>query len=137
MKSWLKYLVLLVVGGAIYCGIEILWRGHTHAAMAVVGGVCFLICGEMNEMFLWDIPLEIQMLLCCGCITWVELLSGIILNLGMGLAIWDYSNMPLNLWGQICLPYMVLWYFLSAVGIILDDWLRYWWFDEERPHYTL
>ena len=53
----------------------------------------------------------------------------------LGLNIWDYSNMPLNLWGQICLPFSCLWFFLSAVAIILDDELRYNIFGEEKPHY--
>ena len=29
------------------------------------------------------------------------------------------------------------WVPLSVVAIVLDDWVRYWLFAEERPHYTL
>lgn len=45
--------------------------------------------------------------------------------------------MPFNLWGQICLPFSVLWVFLAGIAVVLDDWLRYWLFREERPHYVI
>ena len=51
--------------------------------------------------------------------------------------VWDYSGMPLNYKGQICLPFSILWIFVSIAAVVLDDWLRYWLFGEERPHYTL
>lgn len=54
-----------------------------------------------------------------------------------GLGVWDYSGMPLNYKGQICLPFSILWIFVSIAAVVLDDWLRYWLFGEERPHYTL
>lgn len=76
-----------------------------------------------------------QMLICSIIITAVEFTSGLILNVWLGLGIWDYSNMPFNILGQICLPFTLLWYVLSAPAIILDDYLRYWIFGEEKPHY--
>ena len=38
--------------------------------------------------------------------------------------IWDYSGMPCNLLGQICLPYFLLWHPVSLGAILLDAWLR-------------
>ena len=37
----------------------------------------------------------------------------------MGWNVWDYSDMPLNLYGQICLPFTGLWFLLCipAFGI--------------------
>ena len=55
----------------------------------------------------------------------------------LGLGVWDYSGMLLNYKGQICLPFSILWIFVSVAAVVLDDWLRYWLFGEERPHYTL
>ena len=43
--------------------------------------------------------------------------------------------MPFNLLGQICLPFAVAWLALAAVAIVLDDYLRYWLFGEEKPRY--
>lgn len=133
--KWLKGLFLFLVGGLIYYGIEILYRGYSHPAMILVGGICFLLCGELNEVIPWEMPLPLQMLICSIMITAVEFVSGMILNIHLGMAIWDYSGLPFNVYGQICLPFMLVWYFLAAVAIILDDYLRYWLFHEERPHY--
>ena len=57
------------------------------------------------------------------------------LNLMLGLHIWDYSDMPFNFLGQICLPFTILWLFLSLLCIFVDDWLRHALFHEEKPHY--
>ena len=45
MKRLSKHLFLFLVGGLIYYGIEMLWRGHSHILMAMVGGICFLLVG--------------------------------------------------------------------------------------------
>lgn len=137
MKQLCKFLFLFAVGGILYAIIEVLWRGYTHWTMAVLGGSCFIICGMVNEVLSWDTPLWIQALICCLAITVAELVAGLILNLWLGLGIWDYSGLPYNLAGQICLGYSCLWHLLSVPAIVLDDWLRYWFFGEERPRYNL
>ena len=53
------------------------------------------------------------------------------------LNVWDYSNMPLNVLGQICLPFSLLWVIIAIGAIILDDYIRYCFFDEEKPRYKL
>lgn len=136
MKEFIENLLLALVGGALYCLIEVLFRWHTYPSMFVVGGVCFLLCGLLNEFIPWEMPLQLQMLTCAVMITAVEFLAGLILNVRFGLGIWDYSNMPLNFMGQICLPFSVAWFFISGVAIILDDYLRYWFFKGEKPHYV-
>ncbi len=103
--------------------------------MWVVGGICFLICGAVNEYYPWDMPLLEQMTIAAVFITVVELFSGIVLNLKLGMHVWDYSGIPLNLYGQICVPFTAAWFILSGAAIILDDYLRHWLFGEERPHY--
>jgi uncharacterized membrane protein len=77
------------------------------------------------------------MLLGAIIITGLEFLTGVLVNLWLGLSVWDYSYMPFNLLGQICLPYSILWLLLSAVIILLDDFLRYRLFDEEKQQYRL
>lgn len=130
-----KPLVLFGIGGFIYIAIELLWRGHTHWSMFLVGGICFLLVGYINEVFTFDMSLIKQMFISSIIITTVEFLVGLLIN--RNYTIWDYSNMPLNILGQICLPYSVLWFLLSFLAIILDDYLRYWLFGEEKPHYKL
>lgn len=135
MKYIFKYAVLLIIGGILYCLIEVVARGHTHWSMFLVGGICFLICGGLNELYSWDMLLPIQMIMCSVAITAVEFVSGIVLNVILDLNVWNYSNMPLNIMGQICLPFTIIWLFLSLPAIVLDDYLRYWIFNEEKPSY--
>lgn len=137
MKAVLKHAVLALVGGCIYYAIEIAWRGHSHWTMAVLGGICFVLVGGINEFFPWSMPLALQGVIGAAIITALEFTAGVVLNVWLGLGIWDYSTMPLNVLGQICLPFTLLWVPLSIVAVVLDDWLRHWLFGEERPHYTL
>ena len=117
--------------------IEILYRGYSHITMYLLGGFCFVIVGLVNNKFKWRTPIFKQMLIATVIITIAELFAGIILNGFLGLNIWDYSYMPFNLLGQICLTYMFLWFLLSAPAIILDDVLRWQFFGEDKPHYYL
>lgn len=90
-----------------------------------------------NKEYRWDMPLLKQMFVSAIIIAMIEFEAGVILNGGYKLNIWDYSDMPFNIWGQVCLPYAILWFFLSLPAIVLDDYLRYWIFGEKKPHYTL
>lgn len=130
-------LTLFGVGGAVYIMMEIFWRGYSHWTMFIVGGLCFVLIGLINEFYTYEMPLARQMLIGACIVTVVEFISGCIINLWLGWNVWDYSDMPFNVLGQVCLPYMVLWFLLSGAAIILDDYLRYWWFDEEYPHYKI
>lgn len=137
MKQILKNMILCCVGGALYIVIELLWRGYSHWTMFILGGICFFYIGLINEEFTWDMPLVKQMFIGAIVITMWEFLFGMIVNGVYNLNVWDYSNMPFNILGQICLPYCILWFFISLPAIVLDDWLRYWLFKEENPHYKL
>lgn len=127
---------LAVVGGAIYVLLEMAWRGHSHWTMFLLGGVCFLALGLINEVIPWEMPLWMQVLIGVCMVTALELLTGCVVNLWLGWGIWDYSGLPGNILGQICPQYFLLWLPVSLAGIVLDDWLRYCLWGEERPHYT-
>lgn len=136
MKA-VRPLTLFGVGGVVYIMMELLWRGHSHWTMFIVGGLCFVLIGLINEYYNYDMPLVKQMLIGACIVTAVEFTSGCIVNLCLGWNVWDYSDIPLNILGQVCLPYTILWFLLSGAAIILDDYLRYWWFGEEYPHYRI
>ena len=135
MKRYHKEIILWLIGGLLYMGIELIWRGYSHWTMFVLGGICFILLGRINEVIPWDMPLWLQVLIGTAIITGLEFITGCIVNLWLGWNVWDYSNVPLNVFGQICLPYILLWAPISLAGIILDDCLRYWLFKEERPNY--
>ena len=130
-------LILFVIGGLLYLLIELVFRGHTHCTMFFVGGLCFVLVGAINEVISWETPLVIQCIIGGVIITAVEFVSGCIINLWLGWAVWDYRDMPFNLLGQICLPFSLLWVLISAVAIVVDDYVRYYLFGEERPRYKL
>lgn len=44
--------------------------------------------------------------------------------------------LPFNILGQISLPFTLIWFLLSGVIIIVDDWLRYKLFKEDKPRYV-
>lgn len=136
IKVLLKYLFLLCVGGSIYYLIEVLYRGYSHYTMFFVGGICFILIGLLNEGMSWDLCIEKQVGLGLAAVLIVEFISGCILNLWLGLHIWDYSKLPFNILGQICLPFALLWIPLVVIAILLDDSIRYTFFDEQRPKYT-
>ena len=83
----------------------------------------------------WEMPLLWQATVCAVAISAVEFIAGLVLNIWLGLGIWDYSTMPMNIMGQVCPQFMVLWLFLSIVGIVMLDWMRYAVEGGEKPHY--
>lgn len=135
LKECLKCALLFLIGGVLYCCVELLWRGRTHWTMAIVGGICFVVIGGLNNYIPWEMPLWKQAVVGSLFVTAMELVVGIPLNLFMKLHIWDYSSLPFNLLGQICLPFTIAWFFLSLLCIFVDDWLRHILFKEEQPHY--
>lgn len=99
------------VGALGYCTIELIWRQHTHWSMGLAGGVCLIGLREV-ERRMKKRKLSTQCLAGSALITSVELLTGLWVNRVMGWAVWDYSNMPLNVMGQICPLYSGLWFLL-------------------------
>ena len=135
MKKCLKLLFLFTSGGLLYIILELAWRGWTHWSMFALGGLCFVCLGLINEVIPWIIPLWRQVVIGACVITALEFLTGCVVNLWLEWDVWDYSQLPGNVLGQVCPQYFILWLLVSLAGIILDDWLRFWLFGEERPHY--
>ena len=103
MKYW-KKAVLFYLGGMIYCGLELLWRGRSHGSMFVLGGICFLLIGWISRLRL---PVALELTLAAAVVTTLELGCGLLVN--RGYQVWDYRAMPMNFQGQICLPFSLLW----------------------------
>lgn len=120
----------------MYLEIEMLFRGRTHWTMFIVGGICFYLVGLVNEVIPWEMPIWQQCFIGALIITFVELISGCIINLILEWNVWDYSEMPFNVLGQICLPFSLVWYAISALVIIMDDYMRYA-MGEEKPRYFM
>ena len=119
----LKEFIIFIIFGLMYVTIELLYRGHTHYSMFVVGGICGVLIGLINDNTP-DMPLLPQCVLGTVIITVIELLTGLFLNVYLGLNVWDYSNQPFNFMGQICPQFCIIWCILSILVIRIDDWLK-------------
>lgn len=134
-KKMLKYLILLLIGGFVYYAFELVLRGWSHWTMFLLGGICFILIGEYNEHVDWDTPLIKQGVVGACIVTALEFVVGMIVNVYLGWNIWDYSAVPLNFMGQVCLPFSIVWIAVSILAVVVDDWVRYFLFKEEKPHY--
>lgn len=119
----LKLLIIFIIFGSSYVGIEMLWRGHSHPTMFLLGGLCGVLIGLINE-YSPKMPILLQMLLGSVIVTTLEFIFGCILNLWLGLHIWDYSNLKFNIMGQVSLIFSFAWFILSYFVIKLDDYIR-------------
>ena len=122
-KFILKEFIIFIIFGLMYVTIELLYRGHTHYSMFIVGGICGVLIGLINDNTP-DMPLLPQCVLGTVIITVIELLTGLFLNVYLGLNVWDYSNQPFNFMGQICPQFCIIWCILSILVIRIDDWLK-------------
>lgn len=133
----MKLFLLFLMGGCIYGAIEIGCRGFTHYSMFITGGICFVLIGGLNNYISREMPLLLQMLFSSLIVTALEFCCGCIVNLWLGLHVWDYSLLPLNVCGQICIPFTAVWFLLSFAGIFLDDFFRQHMFGEEKMRYVI
>lgn len=132
-----KGVILAICGGFLYILLEIAWRGYSHWSMFLLGGLCFVLIGLLNELLPWEMPLILQGLIgSFGIVTPLEFATGCIVNIWLGWDVWDYSDIPLNILGQVCLPFSLLWILVSIVAVVLDDWLRWHFFGEAKPQYS-
>ena len=100
--------LLFFLGGAAYALLEILWRRKTHWSMALTGGICFVSLFRFYEKFP-KMSLKIKCIAGSLIITFFEGICGFIVNVKYKLNVWDYSRCILNLKGQICPLYSLLW----------------------------
>lgn len=131
----LQELLIAALGGGAYVLVECLWRGYSHFTMFLLGGLCFWLIGRLDRRE--PVPVAVQACLGAMLITALELATGLIVNRWLGWNVWDYSYLPLNFMGQICLYYFVLWIPLSAAAMFLEDALRRILFGTPMPKYSL
>lgn len=132
----LETIFLILIGGFLYGIVEMLYKGSTHLSMVIVGGICFYLIGRMNDGEK-NPSLLGQMVVGGSIITIIEGITGWIVNIKLGLNIWDYSSLPYNYKGQVCLLFFVLWCLLSLVAIVIDDYIKYLILGGKKPKYHL
>lgn len=110
-------LFAFLMGFFIYSLLEIVNRGYTHWTMSLTGGVVLAIMYSVNSRR--TMTLIKSCFIGAFVITAIEFAVGIFDNIIMDWNVWDYSDMPLNVLGQICLPFSVLWFLLCVPAFYL------------------
>lgn len=105
-----------LLGALGYPSLELMTRGRTHYSMALAGGCATLLIRRVSTL---PASRAARAMLCGAGITAVEYGCGLVWN--RKYQVWDYRHMPMNLHGQICLPYSMLWCGLSAGMLALLD----------------
>ena len=107
-----------ILGGVGYPLLELIYRRRTHPAMALAGGLA--LCGlRVIHRREKGRPLWRRALLGGALITGVEYAIGRCLN--RRYQIWDYRGSLMNIRGQVCLPFFLVWCGLSAAALWVMD----------------
>ena len=135
MKKIGEYWFLWFTGGSVYYLFEILFRGFSHISMFILGGICMDFFALQGKASHWREPLWKQVIRCTIFVLAGEFITGIIVNKWMKLKVWDYSDQPFHVFGQICLPFAIIFSGLCTLGILLSGYLLHWFFREEKPKF--
>lgn len=124
MNNIAKIIVLFLIYGSIYYGLEVLFRGYSHISMFILAGVLGVIIGLINEITP-RINVILETLIGTTIATIAEGVTGVIVNIILHLNVWDYSDLPFTFfYGQCNLIFCIFWLILTYIVIKLDDYLR-------------
>lgn len=123
MQGFRRNAVLFFIGFILYMLIELLWRGYTHWSMGVAGGLCLIIIYAISIRRRGK-NLAVTCLMGAAVITLTELFFGFIVNILLDWKVWDYSMNFGNLWGQVCILYSCLWFFLTVPVVFFSYYLQ-------------
>ena len=113
-----KNLILFLVGYCAYIAIEVTVRSVSYPIMGICGGLAIVLIDKINDYISWKMDIIIQGVIGSLVITSLELVIGeISLHTSIFPIMWNYSNIPLNYDGVICLPFSMIWILLSLIGI--------------------
>ena len=113
-----EYGIMFLLGCFIYSLLEIAARGYTHWTMTLLGGIVGMLLYRLHGTAPRH-TLLVQALSGAFIITALEMVVGVLDNLVLQWHVWSYREMPWNVYGQICLPFSVLWFLvcIPALGI--------------------
>ena len=90
-----KILTLWAALGVMYVAMETVFRGYSHPSMLIVGGLCGVLVGAINQHpRFYNAPVVLQSAAGALIVLAVEFLAGCVLNLWLGLDVWDYTGQP-------------------------------------------
>ena len=114
-----EYGIMFLLGCFIYSLLEIAARGYTHWTMTLLGGIVGMLLYRLHGTAPRH-TLLLQALSGAFIITALEMVVGVLDNLVLQWHVWSYREMPWNVYGQICLPFSVLWFLvcIPALGFV-------------------
>lgn len=110
------------IGAFGYGLAEVIARGYTHWSMAIAGGTVLVLFTLINQTP--NIPLLMKCLLGMTVITSIEFGIGMLVNVAAGWNVWDYSDKPFNLMGQICPQFSAVWFLVSIPAFWLSSFIE-------------
>ena len=136
MISIYKFFISWFTGGVLYFAMEIMMRGYSHFSMFICGGLCFVLVGITGNEVLATFDSVVVailgiMILGTIIISSLEFITGVIVNVILGLQVWDYSNLEYNLLGQICPMFSGIWCLISLPCVYIDSLMRKYIYGED------
>ena len=119
------------MGAFCYGLCELAARGRTHITMGLLGGIAMLFIHALNDKRRKGMLIILAALAGALFITALEYIAGLILNINLGLGIWDYSSLSFNFRGQICAEYSLKWFFIAVIGMLFDELITRFVFKEQ------
>ena len=141
----MKNFILFIIGFTSFITIECVFHAllgegaYSWIISGLMGGVSLILIDKINDTwFGWDTQLLNQSFIGGILVTTIEFIVGTLDRLVLHLHMWDYSSIPFNYNGIICLPFSIAWCVLSILAIFIGDAVRYYIFGEEpRPYYYI
>lgn len=131
--AFIKQIVIFGIFGAIYYGLEILYDGTSHWGMFVCAGLTGNAASFIIKHYK-NLKIIKKAVIITSVILILELISGYILNIYLKLNVWDYSLLPYNLKGQICLSFGLIWFFVFSPLILwLEPTIKWIMFNGKKP----
>lgn len=138
LYAFVRAAVIFFIGALSYGALEVMTRGFTHISMGLLGGLSFMFISYTSNLRRGGgITIFEQLIVSALFITVSELLCGFIVNLSWELSVWDYSDMPLNYLGQICLPFSILWMVIAFAAVLVEQKIRISLFHQNIPLISL
>ena len=141
----MKNSILFIIGFSLFMSIECIFHflhgeiAYSWITSGFMGGICLILVDQINDRwFGWDTQLIIQAIIGGIICTSIEFIVGTFDRVVLHLNMWDYSFIPFNYKGIICLPFSIAWCVLSILAIFIGDAVRYYIFGEPpRPYYWI
>ncbi|VEU80473.1 putative ABC transporter permease [Haploplasma axanthum] len=127
MQTFIGYLALFMIGSFMGWILEVFFRRFFSAKKWINPG---FLTGPWLPLYgagivilyligLINISWWVQVIIITVTMTLIEYLTGLIFIKGMGIKLWDYSNMKGNIQGIICPLFTIIWGVIGTVFLFL------------------